>query len=179
MLLGFCVISSVLTVSRAHYVCRWSVQTSFCSGGFSRYWRWQPMPSDSRLWTEKVSKEWGTVLILGEVGGNKCVKEHKRDTDHKMLVKFWQNWSKQKIQHYSLIYTRFMPFGVNIGPAMERFCKCSTGLRWMVSFRCREGVPHTCCGGWVSPRASLYISEVENSPVPARYITMIPWMFFR
>jgi len=94
---------SVLTVSKDHYVCRWSVQTWFCSGGFSRYWRWQPMHSGSRLWTEKVSKEWGTVLILGEVRDNERVKERKRDTDHEMLIEFWQTWSKQKIKYYSLI----------------------------------------------------------------------------
>ena len=166
MLLGFCIVSSVLTVSKVHYACRWSVQTWFCSGGFSRYWRWQPTHSDSRLWTEKVSKERGTVPILGEVRGDRCVKEHKSDTNHKMLIKFWQNWSKRKIKHYGVIQTKLMPFGVRIGPAMERFCNYSTGLGWVVSFMCWESVPRTCWGGCVSPSASLDTLENRKFSCP-------------
>jgi len=53
------------------------------------------------------------------------------------------------------IRTKFMPFGINIGPAVERFCNCSTGLCWVVSFMCCESVPCMCREGCVGPRASI------------------------
>jgi hypothetical protein len=79
-----------------------------------------------------------------------------------------ENWSKQKIKHYSLIYTKLMPFGINIGTTMGRFCNCSTGMGWVVRFVCWESVPCTCWGGWVGPRASLDTLENRKFPCPCQ-----------
>jgi len=43
-----------------------------------------------------------------------------------------------------------MPFRINIGTAMDRFCNCSTGL------------------GWVGPRASLDTLENRKFPCPCQ-----------